>query len=81
MYFFRMKKKQQLTKNEMLEKCIFTGLFKNCEKNKTILFRMKKKCSLDSTCSEDSMYEHCPGPEILLHRENFLIYNKKVPSH
>ena len=46
-----------------------------------ILFRMKKKCSLDSTCSEDSMYEHCPGPEILLHRENFLIYNKKVPSH
>ena len=32
MYFFRMKKKQQLTKNEMLEKCIFTGLFKNCEK-------------------------------------------------
>ena len=45
------------------------------------LFRMKKKCSLDSTCSEDSMYEHCPGPEILLHRENFLIYNKKVLSH
>ena len=41
---------------------------------------MKKKCSLDSTCSEDSMYEHCPGPEILLHRENFLIYNKKVFS-
>ena len=27
-----MKKKQQLTKNEMLEKCIFTGLFKNSEK-------------------------------------------------
>ena len=44
-----------------------------------VSFRMKKKCSLDSTCSEDSMYEHCPGPEILLHRDNFLIYNKKVP--
>ena len=45
----------------------------------SFLFRMKKKCSLDSTCSEDSMYEHCPGPEILLHRDDFLIYNKKVP--
>ena len=44
----------------------------------SFLLRMKKKCSLDSTCSEDSMYEHGPGPEILLHRDDFLIYNKKV---
>ena len=44
----------------------------------SLLLRIKKKCSLDSTCSEDSTYEHCSGPEIFLHRENFLIYNKKV---
>ena len=45
----------------------------------SLLLRIKKKCSLDSTCSEDSTYEHFSGPEIFLHRENFLIYNKKVP--
>ena len=41
-----MKKKQQLTKNEMLEKCIFTGLFKNCEKTKQFSSGWKRNAPL-----------------------------------
>ena len=40
--------------------------------------KVKKKCSLDSTCSDDSGYEHIDGPELMIHRQNFLMHNKKV---
>ena len=37
----------------------------------------KKKCSLDSTCSEESGFIYMDGPEYLLHKEHFLMHNKK----
>lgn len=47
------------------------------EKSTTEVSRVRKKCSLDSTCSEDSGYSGS-GPEMFIHREDFLMYNRKV---
>jgi len=39
---------------------------------------VKKKCSLDSTCSEDAGFVYIDGPDFLLHKEHFLMHNKKI---
>jgi hypothetical protein len=37
----------------------------------------RKRCSVACSGSEDSVYEY-EGPEFIIHKEDFLIHNKKV---